>query len=227
MGTEPLLHLPISIMNVALLGKKIGMTQVFDDKNRLVPVTVIEAGPCPVTQIKSSEKDGYNAVQIGFCPQKEHRLSKAAIGHIKKAGVQPVAELQEFRTNGEVELNLGDVLSVERFEAGQKIDVVGTSKGRGFQGVVKRYGFAGGPASHGSMFHRRGGSYGMCQWPGHVIKGKKMPGHMGDVRRTVQNLEVVKIIAEKNLILVKGSIPGSRGSLVTVRTAIKAKRARA
>ena len=115
----------------------------------------------------------------------------------------------------------------EKFEAGQKIDVIGTSKGRGFQGVVKRYGFAGGPASHGSMFHRRGGSYGMCQWPGHVIKGKKMPGHMGDVQRTVQNLEVVKVIADKNLILIKGSIPGSRGGLVTVRTAIKTKASKA
>ncbi len=210
-------------MNVALLGKKIGMTQVFDEDNRLVPVTVIEAGPCPVTQVKSTEKDGYNAVQIGFRQQKEHRLTQAALGHLKKAGVEPLSELQEFRTNGEAELNLGDVLTVERFEAGQKIDVIGTSKGRGFQGVVKRYGFAGGPASHGSMFHRRGGSYGMCQWPGHVIKGKKMPGHMGDVQRTVQNLTVVKVIAEKNLILVKGSVPGSRGSLLTVRTAVKNK----
>jgi large subunit ribosomal protein L3 len=210
-------------MNVTLLGKKIGMTQVFDEQNRLVPVTVIEAGPCPVTQVKSDETDGYNAIQIGFRPQKEHRLSKAALGHFKKAGVAPVSELREFRTAADTGLNLGDVLTVERFEAGQKIDVIGTSKGRGFQGVVKRYGFAGGPASHGSMFHRRGGSYGMCQWPGHVIKGKKMPGHMGDVQRTVQNLQVVKVIADKNLILVKGSIPGSRGSLVTVRTAVKTK----
>ena len=214
-------------MNIALLGKKIGMTQVFDDANRMIPVTVIEAGPCPVTQVKSTEKDGYDAIQIGFRKQKEHRLTKAALGHFKKAGVEPVAELSEFRTNGDTELNLGDVLTVERFEAGQKIDVVATSKGRGFQGVVKRYGFAGGPASHGSMFHRRGGSYGMCQWPGHVIKGKKMPGHMGDVQRTVQNLEVVKVIAEKNLILVKGSIPGARGGLVTVRTAIKTKASKA
>lgn len=210
-------------MNVTLLGKKIGMTQVFDEQNRLVPVTVIEAGPCPVTQVKSDETDGYNAIQIGFRPQKEHRLSKAALGHFKKAGVAPVSELREFRTAADTGLNLGDVLTVERFKAGQKIDVIGTSKGRGFQGVVKRYGFAGGPASHGSMFHRRGGSYGMCQWPGHVIKGKKMPGHMGDVQRTVQNLQVVKVIADKNLILVKGSIPGSRGSLVTVRTAVKTK----
>jgi large subunit ribosomal protein L3 len=210
-------------MNVALLGKKIGMTQVFDDANRLVPVTVIEAGPCPVTQVKSDATDGYNAVQIGFRTQKAHRLSRAAVGHFKKAGVEPQAELSEFRTKGEHELNVGDVLTVERFEAGQKIDVIGTSKGRGFQGVVKRYGFAGGPASHGSMFHRRGGSYGMCQWPGHVIKGKKMPGHMGDVQRTVQNLTVVKVVPEKNLILIKGSVPGARGSLLTVRTAVKNK----
>ncbi len=222
-----MLHLPISIMNVALLGKKIGMTQVFDEENRLIPVTVIEAGPCPVTQVKSVETDGYHAVQIGFRPQKAQRLSQAALGHFKKAGVEPVAELQEFRTKGDATFNVGDVLTVERFEAGQKIDVIGTSKGRGFQGVVKRYGFAGGPASHGSMFHRRGGSYGMCQWPGHVIKGKKMPGHMGDVRRTVQNLQIVKIVAEKNLILIKGSIPGSRGSLVTVRTAVKNKASKA
>ena len=214
-------------MNVALLGKKIGMTQVFDDANRLVPVTVIEAGPCPVTQVKSNDSDGYDAVQIGYRPQKEHRLSQAALGHFKKAGVEPHAELQEFRTNGESELNVGDVLTVEQFEAGQKIDVIGPSKGRGFQGVVKRYGFAGGPASHGSMFHRRGGSYGMCQWPGHVIKGKKMPGHMGDKQRTVQNLTVVKVIPEKNLILIKGSVPGSRGSMLTVRTAVKNKTAKA
>ena len=210
-------------MNVALLGKKIGMTQVFDENDRLIPVTVIEAGPCPVTQVKSEEKDGYNAIQIGYRPQKSQRLSKAALGHFKKAGVDPVAELQEFRTNGDNGLNVGDVLTVDRFDAGQKIDVVGISKGRGFQGVVKRYGFDGGPASHGSMFHRRGGSFGMCQWPGHVIKGKKMPGHMGDVRRTVQNLQIVKVDAEKNLILIKGSVPGSRGSLVTVRTAVKQK----
>lgn len=214
-------------MNVALLGKKIGMTQVFDEENRLIPVTVIEAGPCPVTQVKSMETDGYDAVQIGYRPQKAQRLSKAALGHFKKAGVEPVAELQEFRTSGDAELNVGDILTVEKFEAGQKIDVIGTSKGRGFQGVVKRYGFDGGPASHGSMFHRRGGSYGMCQWPGHVIKGKKMPGHMGDVRRTVQNLQIVRVVAEKNLILIKGSIPGSRGSLVTVRTAVKTKASKA
>lgn len=203
------------------------MTQVFDDENRLVPVTVIEAGPCPVTQIKSTEKDGYDAVQIGYRAQKEHRLSKGELGHLKKASVDPVAELSEFRTNGETEFKVGDILTVDHFKAGQKIDVIGNSKGRGFQGVVKRHSFSGGPASHGSMFHRRGGSYGMCQWPGHVIKGKKMPGRMGGKQRTVQNLEVVKVITEKNLILIKGSIPGSRGGLVTVRSAIKTKAAQA
>ena len=210
-------------MNIALLGKKVGMTQVFDEDNRLVPVTVIEAGPCPVVQIKSASSDGYDAIQLGYGSQKSQRMSKAELGHLAIAKVDPVSTLQEFRTNGSTELNVGDVLTVDKFEAGQKIDVVGTSKGRGFQGVVKRYGFAGGPASHGSMFHRRGGSYGMCQWPGHVIKGKKMPGHMGDVQRTVQNLQVVKVVADKNIILIKGSVPGSNGSLLTVRTAVKQK----
>ena len=210
-------------MKIALLGKKIGMTQVFDENNRQVPVTVIEAGPCPVTQVKSTSKDGYDSVQICFRPQKEQRLSKVALGHFKKSGVEAHSQLQEFRTNGDSEWNVGDVLTVEKFEVGQKIDVVGKGKGRGFQGVVKRYGFSGGPASHGSMFHRRGGSYGMCQWPGHVIKGKKMPGRMGDKQRTVQNLTVMKVIPEKNLILIKGSVPGSCGNLLTVRTAVKNK----
>lgn len=202
------------------------MTQVFDNENCLIPVTVIEAGPCSVTQVKSGGKDGYNAVQIGYRKQKEHRMTKAELGHLKKADVDPVAELSEFRTVDEPDVKVGDTLTVEHFEEGQKIDVIGTSKGRGFQGVVKRHGFAGGPASHGSMFHRRGGSYGFCQWPGHVIKGKKMPGRMGGDQRTVQNLEIVKIIAEKNLILIKGSIPGSRGGLITVRNAVKKKSAK-
>jgi len=208
-------------MNVTLLGKKLGMTQVYDGANRLIPVTVIEAGPCPVTQIKTRANDGYDAVQIGFGRQKEHRLSQAARGHFKKAGVEPVSRLQEFRAEGAPDLNVGDVLTVERFQEGQMIDVIGTTKGRGFQGVVKRFGFSGGPKTHGSMFHRRGGSYGFCQDPGRVLKGKKMPGHMGDARRTMQNLEVVKILADRNILLVKGSVPGSRGSCVTVRNAIK------
>lgn len=213
-------------MNIALLGKKVGMTQVFDDDNRLVPVTVVEAGPCPVVQVKSLDADGYDAIQLGYGSQKEQRLSKAELGHLNKSNIEPVANLQEFRTSGDTELAVGDILTVDSFDEGQKIDVIGISKGRGFQGVVKRYGFAGGPASHGSMFHRRGGSYGMCQWPGHVIKGKKMPGQMGNVQRTVQNLEIIKVISDKNLILVKGSVPGSKGGLLTVRTAVKQEKAK-
>lgn len=201
------------------------MTQVFDESNRLVPVTVIEVGPCPVTQVKTEEKDGYSAVQIGFGSKKESRLSQPELGHLKKAGVDPVSKLQEFRTNGEGgEYNTGDVLTVEKFSENQKVDVIATAKGHGFQGVVKRWGFSGGPASHGSMFHRRGGSYGMCQWPGEILKGKKMPGRMGGGSRTTQNLKIVKVIPEKNLLLVKGSLPGYNGSMVTVRPAIKQKK---
>lgn len=211
-------------MSFLLIGKKIGMTQVFDENNQLLPVTVLEAGPCPVTQVKTVESDGYNAVQIGYGPQKESRLSNPQLGHLKKAGVDPVRILQEFRLDGDESYDLGQTLTVEKFEAGEKVDVVGVSKGQGFQGVVKRYGFGGGPASHGSMFHRRGGSFGFCQDPGHVIKGKKMPGHMGNRRRTVQNLRIVKIDTEKNLILVKGSLPGPNGSLITVRPAKKQRR---
>ena len=160
-------------MNVSLLGKKIGMTQVFDENNRLHPVTVVQVGPCPVTQVKTVEKDGYNAIQIGFGPQKDSRLSSAEKGHLKKAKVDSVSTLREFRVDDVSNYNVGDVLTVESFQKGQKIDVIGTSKGRGFQGVVKRYNFAGGPATHGSMFHRRGGSYGLCQWPGRVFQGQK------------------------------------------------------
>ncbi|MGJ3243213.1 MAG: 50S ribosomal protein L3 [Opitutales bacterium] len=211
-------------MSFALIGKKVGMTQVFDDANQLVPVTVVEAGPCPVTQIKTSEKDGYSAVQIGYRPQKAGRLSAAERGHLKKAGVDPVSELQEFRTEDTAGYNLGEPLTVEKLEGVAKVDIIGVSKGRGFQGVVKRYRFAGGNKTHGSMTHRRGGSYGMCQWPGEILKGKKMPGHMGAKRRTVQNLKVVKIIPEKNLILIKGSLPGFKNGLITIRPAKKAKK---
>ncbi len=197
------------------------MTQVFDENNRLHPVTVVQVGPCPITQVKTEDTDGYNAVQIGYKEQKESRLNKAKLGHLAKAKTAGLVHLREFRVDDVSDFNVGDVLTTESFKEGEKIDVIGTTKGRGFQGVVRRYNFAGGPASHGSMFHRRGGSYGMCQWPGHIIKGKKMPGHMGDVRRTVQSLKVVKILPEKNLIMIRGSIPGSNGSLVTVRKTVK------
>lgn len=211
-------------MSFLLIAKKVGMTQVFDENNHLLPVTVLEAGPCPVTQIKTVENDGYAAVQIGYGPQKESRLTKPVAGHLKKAGADPVRILQEFRLPDGETYEPGQTLTVEKFAEGEKVDVIGVSKGQGFQGVVRRYGFGGGPASHGSMTHRRGGSFGFCQDPGHVIKGKKMPGHMGSKRRTVQNLRIVKVDAERNLLLVKGSLPGPNGSLVTVRPAKKQRR---
>ncbi len=197
------------------------MTQVYTETGEVVPVTVIEAGPCPVVQVKNEEKDGYNAMQIAFGSKKEKNTSAGELGHFKKAGVEPKRFVREIRLDAAPEEEAGSVLTVEIFDGEAKVDVIGTTKGRGFQGVVKRWNFAGGPASHGSMFHRRGGSYGMCQWPGKVIKGKKMPGHYGTDRRTVQNLKVVKILSDKNLILVKGSVPGANGSTVLVRKAIK------
>ena len=211
-------------MSFALLGKKIGMSQVYDDENNVVPVTVVEAGPCSVVQVKTVDKDGYSAVQIGFNPDfKKPQSIKPLAGHCEKHGVEPQAVLSEFRVEEDEEFEAGASLTVEKFSAGEKIDVVATTKGRGFQGVVKRWNFAGGPDSHGSMFHRRGGSYGLCQWPGHIFKNKKMPGHMGAKSRTVQNLRVIKIVPAKNLILVKGSIPGHNGCLVTIRPAKKRK----
>lgn len=212
-------------MSTTLIGKKIGMTQVFNETNELVPVTVIEVGPCPVIQTKSVDgKDGYNAIQIGFGSRKEKNTSQALKGHFGKAKVKLSATVREVRLKDAPDVEAGSELNVSIFEGVEKVDVVGVSKGRGFTGVVKRWNFDGGPASHGSMFHRRGGSYGMCQWPGHVIPGKKMPGHFGVDRRTVQNLKVVKIDTDKNLILVKGSIPGANGSTVMVRRSIKQKK---
>lgn len=210
-------------MKLHLIGKKIGMTQVYDGENNLVPVTVVQAGPCPVTQVKTAAKDGYHAVQIGFGPQKEHRLSQPEIGHLRKAGVEPLSHLSEIRLEGESAHKVGDVLTVETFAPGQMVDVIGTVKGRGFQGVMKRHNMAGQPATHGHMMHRRVGSIGMRQTPGHVFKGKRMPGHMGNVRRTSQNLRVVQVLAEKNLLLIKGSLPGANGEIVLVRQAKKAK----
>jgi len=209
-------------MSFALLGKKIGMSQVYDDENNVVPVTVVEAGPCTIVQVKTTERDGYSAVQIGYNPDfKKPPKSKPLVGHCKKHGVEPQAFLSEFPVSEDDSFEEGKCLTVDEFKEGEKIDVIATTKGRGFQGVVKRWNFSGGPASHGSMFHRRGGSYGLCQWPGHVFKNKKMPGHMGSKSRTTQNLRVVKVLPEKNLILVKGSIAGHNGSLITIRPAKK------
>ena len=198
------------------------MTQVYDAQNVLVPVTVVEAGPCAVVQVKTTETDGYNAVQIGFSQKKSKNTSAAELAHAKKASLDNAPRvLSEVRLTEAPTLKVGDVLNVTSFAEGQLVDVIGVTKGKGFQGVMKRFRVAGGPATHGSMFHRRIGSVGMRQTPGRVWKNQAMPGHMGQEKRTVQNLRVVKIIAEKNLILVKGAIPGANGDDVIVRSAIK------
>lgn len=205
-----------------LIGKKIGMTQVYDAQNVLVPVTVVEAGPNSVVQVKTLATDGYNAVQLGFSAQKTKNASKAELNHAKKAGLEVAPRvLSEVRLADAPTQKAGDVITVDAFKEGQLVDVIGITKGKGFAGVVKRFRVAGGPASHGSMFHRRIGSIGMRQTPGRVFKNQAMPGHMGQLQRTLQNLQVVKIVADKNLILVKGAIPGANGDDVIVRTAIK------
>ncbi|MBW7896168.1 MAG: 50S ribosomal protein L3 [Opitutaceae bacterium] len=209
-------------MITSLLGKKLGMTQVYDTDNVLVPVTVVEAGPCSVVQVKTVENDGYNAVQIGFAAKKTKNTSRAELNHAKKAGLDAAPRvLSEVRLAEAPTLKIGDIVTVETFQEGQFVDVIGVTKGKGFAGVVKRFRVGGGPAAHGSMFHRRIGSVGMRQTPGRVWKNQKMPGRMGAERRTVQNLRVVKVIADRNLILVKGAIPGANGDDVVVRAATK------
>jgi len=212
-------------MKLELLGKKLGMSQVYDEDNNLVPVTIIQAGPCPVLQVKTIDLDGYSAVQIGYNPKGKspNKSNRCTNGHASKASVEPQQISREFRLENDHDFTVGKILTVNDFSDIAMVDVVSTTKGKGFQGVVKRWNFAGGPASHGSMFHRRGGSYGLCQWPGRVFKNKKMPGHMGDVQRTTQNLKVVKTIPEKNLILVKGSVPGHKGGIISIRIAKKLK----
>jgi large subunit ribosomal protein L3 len=198
------------------------MTQVYDAQNVLVPVTVVEAGPCAVVQVKTTATDGYNAVQIGFSKKKAKNASAGEKQHAAKAGLSDTPRvLSEVRLQDAPSVKVGDILNVSTFAEGQLVDVIGVTKGKGFQGVVRRFRVAGGPASHGSMFHRRIGSVGMRQTPGRVWKNQAMPGHMGQEQRTVQNLRVVKVIAEKNLILVKGAIPGANGDDVLVRSAIK------
>jgi large subunit ribosomal protein L3 len=208
-------------MKVGLLGKKIGMTRVYDATGKATPVTVIEAGGNSLLQTKTAEKDGYQAIQIGFDPQKESRLPKPLLGHFKKAEAEPKKFVREFRlpdgTQIEDELNL----AVTQFEAGQFVDVVGRSKGKGFQGVVKKHGFAGQPAAHGSKTHRRNGAIGNRSTPGRVWKNMGMPGHLGDDRVTVQNLRIVQVRAEDNVILIGGAVPGANGSYVVVRPAKK------
>ena len=211
-------------MKKGIIGKKLGMTQVYDGDNVLVPVTVVEAGPCPVVQVKTAEKDGYHAVQIGFRKTKAHRVNRPEAGHLAKSGAEPHALLREVRLKGPAELKAGDVVTVGAvFKEGQLVDVIGVTKGRGFQGVVKIGHAAGGPAAHGSMFHRRIGAIGMRQTPGRTWKNQLMPGHLGSDRRTVQNLRVVKVIPEKNLVLVRGNVPGANGDVVVIRAAVKAR----
>lgn len=208
-------------MNKAIIGKKLGMTQFFTPEGRLVPVTVIEAGPCAVVQKKTVETDGYEAVQLGFGEKKEKRVTKPEKGHFDKAGVKVARVLKEFRLANCAELNLGDTVSVEIFAEGDKVDVTGISKGKGYAGTVKRFGTHRGPMAHGSKYHRGPGSMGACSTPSKVMKGKKLPGHMGVDRVTVQNLDIVKVDSERNLLLVKGAVPGARGSIVTVKDTVK------
>ena len=205
-----------------LIGKKVGMTQIFDETGKVIPVTVIEAGPCIVAQVKSIETDGYNAVQLGFGDVKESKLNKPERGHFAKAKLDFKKHLREFRLDSIDGINVGDELKADIFTAGDKIDVQGTSKGKGFQGVIKRHGQSRGPMGHGSMYHRRPGSMGPTSTPGRVFKGKKLPGHMGRVTVTIQNLDVVKVDLDKNAILVKGSVPGAKGAILKLKTSVKA-----
>ena len=205
-----------------LIGKKVGMTQIFDEKGRVIPVTVIEAGPCVVAQVKSVETDGYNAIQLGFGDVKESKLNKPEKGHFAKANIAPKKHLREFRLDDVSNFKVGDELKADVFEAGEKVDIQGTTKGKGFQGVIKRHGQHRGPMGHGSMYHRRPGSMGSTSTPGRVFKGKKLPGHMGVQTVTIQNLEVVRVDLDKNVILVKGSVPGPKGAILKIKTSVKA-----
>jgi len=206
-----------------ILGKKVGMTRVFKD-DKAIPVTVIKAGPCVVVQKKTVETDGYNAIQIGFEEVPERKSNKPLLGHFKKAQVQPLRYLREFRLDNVDDYEIGQKIDVSIFSEGEKIDLIGKSKGRGYSGVMKRWNFSGGEASHGSKFHRAPGSTGMATYPSKVFKGKKMPGQYGNERVTIQNSEVVYVDVQNNLIAVKGGVPGARGGLVTIREAVKAKR---
>ncbi|MGY8780006.1 MAG: 50S ribosomal protein L3 [Longimicrobiales bacterium] len=200
-----------------LIGKKIGMTRIFNDAGVQIPVTVIEAGPCPVVSVRSEDQDGYQAVQLGYGAQKEKRTSAAELGHAAKAGLESAPRLlREFRTENGEEYEVGQELTVELFEAGDRIKVTGRSKGKGFQGVVKRYGFAGRPASHGHPMSRTPGSLGPGTDPSRVIKGKKMPGRMGGDRTTIRNLQIVRVDGARNLLFVKGGVPGARDSYVLI-----------
>jgi large subunit ribosomal protein L3 len=204
-------------MSVGLLGKKLGMTQVYNDQGVVIPATLVQAGPCSILQIKGQEKDGYSAVQIGFEDRKKKRATKAETGHCLKAKTSAKKWVREIRDDADTEYQLGQSLTVDIFEGVEKVDVTGTSKGRGFAGVVKRWGFSGGPATHGCTTHRSPGSIGAGTDPGRVFKGKKMAGRMGGVRTTVRNLDVVKIDKSRNLLVIRGAIPGPNGGYIIIR----------
>ncbi len=206
-----------------IIGRKIGMSSFYDDTGSAIPITIIKAGPCDIVQIKDIDKDGYSAIQLGFEDQKEHRVSSPSLGHFKSANIQAKKVLREFKVDSTKENKIGDKVDVSIFNDVLFVDVVSTGKGRGFQGVVKRYDFGGGRASHGGGWLRRPGSIGMCTSPARVFKGKKMPGHMGNKRVTTQSLKVVSVRHEENLIFVKGSIPGANGSILLINKALKKK----
>jgi large subunit ribosomal protein L3 len=209
---------------LGLLGKKLGQTRVYNEQGVLIPVTVVQAGPNRVIQCKTVETDGYKAVQLGFDDQKEHRLTKPLLGHMKKHGAAPVKRIREFRDFSK-EVKPGDVIGASVFAKGDFVDAIGLTKGRGFEGVVKRHRFAGGDSTHGAKgWHRRGGAIGQRLFPGTVMRGMKMPGHMGQVRRTAQNLEVIQVREEDNVLLIKGAIPGAKGDYVVIRESKKLSR---
>ena len=208
-------------MKKAILATKVGMTQIFNENGALVPVTVLQAGPCVVTQVKTEENDGYKAVQVGFVDKREKLVNKPQKGHFDKAGVSYKRYVREFRFENAEEYSVKDEIKAEIFAAGDKIDATAISKGKGFQGAIKRHGQHRGPMAHGSKFHRHQGSNGSATTPGRVFKGKGMPGHMGCVKVTVQNLDVVRVDADKNLILVKGAVPGPKKALVTIKETVK------
>jgi large subunit ribosomal protein L3 len=205
-----------------ILGKKLGMTQLFAADGRRVPVTVVEAGPCVVLQKKTDATDGYNAVQLGFAPKAAHRVNKPELGHFKKAGKGAFSSAREFKVTDVDAINVGDEIScADLFKIGDIVDVTGTSKGKGFQGVIKRWNFSGGRMTHGSKFHRGPGSIGCSAWPSRVFKGKKMAGQMGNERVTTQNLAIVDVRPEQNILLIKGAVPGPRNGVVMIRPGVK------
>ena len=208
-------------MKKAIIGRKVGMTQLFTADGKMLPITVIEAGPCPVVQKKTVEHDGYEALQVGFAPIREKLVTKPMLGHFKKASVGAHRYVKEIKLDNAAEYEAGQVITVDMFETGDKVDVTGKSKGKGFQGVIKRWNQSRGRMTHGSRYHRRVGSMSACSYPGEVFKHKNLPGHMGSERITVQNLDVVRVDAERNLLLVKGAIPGAKGSLVVVKSTVK------